>query len=83
MFAGQLSGSLGAAAFHLLLRRYGGAAVGVLQPAPLLLAALLLAAAGRFAAQLRPVRAGVVADIGETVAGGGGPRGAAGPLLVC
>lgn len=83
MFAGQLAGSLGAAAFHLLLRRYGGAAIGILQQAPLLLAALLLAAAGQFAARLRPVRAGVIPNTGETVTDGGGPRGTASPLLVC
>ena len=80
--AGQMAGSLAAAAVHLVLRRYGGAAAPAMQPAPLLAAAALLEVAGRFAARLRPIQAGLAQNVGRAAGGSGLHAGKASPLLV-
>ncbi|KAK9845484.1 hypothetical protein WJX81_007618 [Elliptochloris bilobata] len=80
---GQMAGSLAAGAFHLLLRRHGGAMAPALQPAPLLAAAALLVAAGRFAARLRPTHAALAQSGRRPLADGGGVHTSkASPLLI-
>jgi hypothetical protein len=82
---GQLAGSLGAAAFHLALRRAGGAAAPALQHAPLLAAAALLETAGRLAARLAPARAGAAPaarDAGASAKDDKARGGGGGSLLV-
>ena len=80
--AGQMAGSLTAGAVHLMLRRYGGAAAPALHSAPLLAAAALLEVAGRFAARLRPMQAGLAQNVGKAAGGTELHSGKASPLLV-
>ena len=77
-----MAGSLAAGAVHLVLRRYGGAAAPMLHSAPLLAAAALLEVAGRFAARLRPMQAGLAQSVGKAAGGSEPHSGKASPLLV-
>lgn len=77
-----MAGSLAAGAVHLMLRRYNGAAAPALHPAPLLAAAALLEVAGRFAARLRPMQAGLAQSVAKAAGGSEPHSGTASPLLV-